>query len=346
MSTNNDVGHQVMALIDRLGVSPLIRNYHLFYICIANSDQQLRRAVRNLGKNPTQIEIDQVIEEFCPEAADSPTMRRHQESVLRILEEIGSRLRSEQAEMRNFNGAMDRVSQSLAKSIKEENITYDALKRVAATIIDVGMHRVSSSDRVLSRMNENNVEINALRTELVKARAIANTDPLTALENRRSFDEHMAASFDKPTDFALLLIDIDFFKRVNDTYGHPTGDAVLMTVAETLRRSLRAGTFVARTGGEEFAVMLRSASEKDVMMIGERLREAVEKARMTKGAEHFSVTISLGAALSADAGSAKQLYEAADDALYRSKSAGRNRITFHRLNDNESNSERYQLYKG
>lgn len=335
-----------MGLIDRLGVSPLIRNYHLFYTCIANCDQQLRRAVRNLGRNPTQHEVDQVIDEFCPEAADSPTMRRHHDAVLRTLEEIGSRLRSEQSEMKNFNGAMNRVTQALANSIKEEKITADVLKRVAATVVDVGMHRVSSSDRMLSRMNENKTEIHALRTELVKAKAIANTDPLTGLANRRSFDEHMAASFSRATGFCLVLLDIDFFKRVNDTYGHPTGDVVLRTVAETLRRALRAGTFVARTGGEEFAVILQDASEKEAMMIGERMRAAVEKTSIAKGDERFSVTISLGAAMSAETGTARVLYEAADGALYRSKSAGRNRLTLQRCNDNESSSDRYQLYKG
>jgi diguanylate cyclase len=344
MSENNDVGHQVMALIDRLGVSPLIRNYHLFYLCIVNCDQQLRRAVRNLGGNPTQSEVDQVIEEFCPEAIDSLTMRRHQDAVLRTLEEIGSRLRSEQSEMKNFNGAMDRVTQALSRSVQDESVTADILKRVAATVIDVGMHRISSSDRMLSRMDENKTEIEALRTELVKARAMANTDPLTGLANRRSFDECMAANFGLSRSFALILLDIDFFKKVNDTYGHPTGDVVIRTVADTLRRSLRAGTFVSRTGGEEFAIILQDAAEKDAAMIGERVRIAVEKVKVAKGDEQFSVTVSLGAAMSVNAGNAKALYEAADGALYRSKTAGRNRMTFETINDNQS-TERYHLYK-
>lgn len=345
MSTNNDIGYQVMGLIGRLGVSPLIRNYHLFYTCIANSDQKLRRAVRNLGRNPTQGEVDQVIDEFCPEAADSPTMRRHHEAVLRTLEEIGARLRSEQTEMKNFNGAMDRVTQALTKSIDEESITADVLRRVAATVVDVGLHRVSSSDRMLTRMDESNSEINALRSELVKARAMANTDPLTGLANRRSFDEHMATNFSNSRNFALILLDIDFFKKVNDTYGHPTGDRVLWTLAEILRRCLRAGTFVARTGGEEFAIILQDAFEKDAVMIGERVRNAVAKAIISKGDERFSVTVSLGAALSVDTGSTRLLYEAADAALYSSKTAGRNRLTFQRGNDNEGSSDRYQLYK-
>jgi diguanylate cyclase len=346
MSTNSDVGHQVMGLIERLGVSPLIRNYHLFYTCIANCDQKLRRAVRNLGRNPTQSEVDQVIDEFCPEASDSPTMRRHNEAVLRTLEEIGARLRSEQSEMKNFNGAMDRVTQALSKSIKEENITIDVLKRVAATVVDVGMHRISSSDRMLSRMDENKTEINTLRTELVKAKAMANTDPLTGLANRRSFDEHLAATFSASRSFCLILLDIDFFKRVNDTYGHPTGDLVIRTVAEILRRAIRAGTFAARTGGEEFAIALEGASDKEAMTIGERIRMAVEKTVVSKGEEKFSVTVSLGAAMSTNASAARLLYEAADGALYRSKSAGRNRLTFERVNDNEDSSDRYQLYKG
>jgi diguanylate cyclase len=346
MSTSDDVGHQTMRLIDRLGVSPLIRNYHLFYTCIANSDQGLRRAVRNLGRSPSQSEVDQVIDEFCPEAVDSLTMRRHQAAVLKTLEEIGSRLRSEQSEMKTFNGAMERVTQALANSIDQETIAADVLKRVAATVVDVSLHRISSSDRALSRMEASRTEIHALRNELIKAKAMANTDTLTDLANRRAFDEHMAANFGMARSFVLVLIDIDFFKRVNDTYGHATGDVVLRTVADTLRRSLRAGTFAARTGGEEFAVILPDATEKDARLIGERLRAAVEKTNVTRGEEQLSVTISLGAANSIEAGSARLLYEAADAALYNSKSCGRNRLTFQRMNDNGSSTERYQLYSG
>ena len=334
-----------MGLIDRLGVEPLIRNYHLFYLCIANCDMRLRRAVRNLGMNPTQQEIDQVIDEFCPEASESPTMRRHHDKVLKTLEEIGARLRSEQSEMDSFNGALDRVTRALAKSASKDDITADLLKRVAATVVDVGLQRVVSANRTISRVDQNKTEINALRTELVKAKAMANTDPLTGLANRRSFDERMTACFGMPKPFCLILMDIDFFKRVNDTYGHPTGDLVLKTVADTLQRSLRAGVFIARTGGEEFAVILPGATEKDAMLIGERIRQAVEIVSVSKGVEQFSVTISLGAATSVHAGSSRALYEAADGALYRSKAGGRNRLTFHNINDNDTASDRYRIYK-
>jgi diguanylate cyclase len=331
--------------MDRLGVAPLIRNYHLFYTCIANSDQQLRRAVRNLGRNPTQNEIDQVIEEFCPDAADSPSMRRHHNAVLRTLEDISARLRSEQTEMKSFNGAMARVTQALAHSVEEDNVSVEVLKRVAATVVEVGMHRVSSGNRALTRVSEGGTEISALRDELVKAKAMANTDPLTNLANRRSFDERVTAAFDAGADFALILLDIDHFKRVNDTFGHVTGDFVLKMVADTMRQSLRAGTFVARTGGEEFAVVLERASEKDAKIVGERVRIAIEKAAVIRDGERLAVTVSLGVALAKDVDGARALHEAADAALYRSKNAGRNRMTFHAVNSDETDSDRYQIYK-
>jgi diguanylate cyclase len=332
--------------MDRLGVSPLVRNYHLFYSCIANTDQQLRQAVRNLGRNPTQHEIDQVIEEFCPEAVGSTTMNRQHAAVLKTLETIGAQLRSENSEMQTFTGAMDRVSQALARTIKEDKVTADVLNRVAATVVSVGTYRVRSSKRAISRMDESRSEINTLRAELIKARALANTDPLTGLANRRSFDEKLASNFSMAKRFSLILLDIDFFKRVNDVHGHSTGDQVLKAVADIFRSALRAGTFAARTGGEEFAIILQGGSDKETALVGERVRMAVEKTPIAKGDEKLSITISLGAALSSDAGTSRALYEAADAALYRSKAAGRNRMTFHKINDNDTGSERYQIYKG
>lgn len=340
------IGHQAVAMMDRLGVPPLTRNYHLFYTCIANANPAVRKAVRNLGKYPTQHELDQVIAEYCPEAAGSQTLQRHENAVLRALEELTSRLQSEQSEISSFNSAVERVSTALSRTVEQQALTEQLLVKVAAAIEEAGQRRAASGQRTLSHLDGNEKEIAALRNELIELRKLANTDPLTCLFNRRSFDEALAHAMGDAAEFALILLDIDHFKRVNDAYGHAFGDQVIKTVADRTRRAVRKGTFLARTGGEEFAVIVRNAREEDAVVVAERIRQTVETMTMHRGAEEIKITVSLGVANSQAVETQTQLYEAADAALYRSKNAGRNRVTVYDSFQQGSSSNRYRIYSG
>jgi diguanylate cyclase (GGDEF)-like protein len=171
-----------------------------------------------------------------------------------------------------------------------------------------------------------NEELEAKNEELG---ALAITDGLTQVHNRRYFmgraeeELHRAQRYGRA--FSLLLIDVDHFKRVNDTFGHQVGDDVLVAVARRLGTSLRSTDVLARYGGEEFVVCL---PETDI----ERARDAAERLRAAIDAEVVpalgrSVTVSIGgAALTPDALSIPSLLKLADDALYRAKAAGRNRV--------------------
>jgi diguanylate cyclase (GGDEF)-like protein len=126
----------------------------------------------------------------------------------------------------------------------------------------------------------------------------------------------------------VLLLDLDHFKRVNDTHGHRVGDSVLQVVADTLRASLRATDIAGRYGGEEFLVVLPQTDLAGAGVLAERVRVAIEETAIdVGGAEPLSVTVSVGvAALDEAARSAEQLVERADAALYGAKDAGRNRV--------------------
>lgn len=342
--TKRHIGHQVMELLDRLGVSPLIRNYHLFYHCIANTaDQELRAAVRNLGNQPTQQEIDRVIEEFVPEAAGSTTMRKQQDAILSNIESLSSRLTGEQNEMQSFSGAVDKLAEALAKSASADKVTPEMLARVTEVLVDASRQRLANGHKTMSQVQENKGEIDALKSELVRVRQLANTDALTGVANRRYFDERLSDLFGNDKELGLVLLDIDHFKRINDTYGHAAGDQILKVVANTMKDSLREGTFIARTGGEEFALVIRRASVKDLLALGERIRLAVEALSWKKGTETVKVTVSLGAANAPMVENATQLYEVADTALYQSKNNGRNRLTVFEPHDADT-SNRYRMY--
>ena len=344
MSSTKHIGHQVIAMMDRMGVSPITRNYHLFYICIANSDPLIRKALRDLGRYPSQHQLDQVIEKHCPEVAESPMIHRHENAVLSAIDNLADRLQSEQSQLNGFNSAIESVSSALTKSLEQDKLTSDLLVKVVNAIGQAGSRRVAAGQRTLQRIRDDKTEVDTLRDELIRVRRMANTDVLTRLSNRRHFDDRLAAAAGTGQDFALLLVDIDHFKKINDTCGHAFGDRVLKCVAAALAKSSRAGTFIARTGGEEFAVVAAKATEQEAFSIGERLRHAVENLKFAAAQDVIGVTISVGVALARDVMTADMLYQSADFALYRSKNAGRNRVTMHDPSADDETSQRYRIY--
>ncbi|MDO8615240.1 MAG: diguanylate cyclase [Dehalococcoidia bacterium] len=157
------------------------------------------------------------------------------------------------------------------------------------------------------------------------------TDALTGIYNRRFLDEMLPREVSRSqrsgAPLALLMVDIDRFKRFNDRHGHQAGDEALRGVAHTLAQHLRSMDFVARYGGEEFAVALPGADRKSALATAERLRLAVESAAISPAGESERLTVSIGAAACpSDANDAASLVAAADAALYAAKEAGRNTV--------------------
>jgi len=168
-----------------------------------------------------------------------------------------------------------------------------------------------------------------LRADLGLALEMALTDPLTGFYNQRYLLRHLRGllSAGQPAGIAVLMIDIDHFKEINDRWGHPVGDAALQAIAETLRRRVRVFDSIARYGGEEFAVVMPGTTQPDAVSAAERLRSAIEEMSFhpAPGVEH-KMTISIGVSCSKGGeNTAEQLLQAADRALYQAKRFGRNR---------------------
>lgn len=160
----------------------------------------------------------------------------------------------------------------------------------------------------------------------------AMTDPLTQLRNRRAFFESgskcLARARRHNGDMAVMLFDIDFFKKINDTYGHQSGDEALVAVTAILTSMSRAEDTVARMGGEEFAILLPDTNRLGTAVLAERMRIAIEKERFILGGKIVPITVSIGIA-SRDADpvdTVDQLLNIADKRLYLAKQSGRNRI--------------------
>lgn len=183
------------------------------------------------------------------------------------------------------------------------------------------------------RVRERTVELSEANAQL---EVLAMTDALTGLANRRHFGDQLAHAATRAVDvgkpLALVLLDIDHFKAINDQHGHPVGDLVLRRVAAVLEDQVRGGDLLARVGGEEFAVLALDTDLAVASQLGERLRAAVEAASPVEaGRVAVPVTISVGVAIArVRAGdllkTPERLLASADDALYRAKRNGRNRV--------------------
>jgi len=173
-----------------------------------------------------------------------------------------------------------------------------------------------------------------LRQSVTNTLALAVTDELTGLYNRRYFDRHLSLMLEKAQqqdrDMAVMLIDMDFFKSVNDTHGHDTGDSVLREFADRLRRNIRGVDLACRFGGEEFVVLMPDTDWRQAQNVAERVRQAVaEKGFGGSPSRPLALTVSVGLALNeAETDTPKVMLKRADVALYRAKREGRNRVVF------------------
>ncbi|MDO8826546.1 GGDEF domain-containing protein [Methylophaga sp.] len=177
-----------------------------------------------------------------------------------------------------------------------------------------------------------------LRNSLQYARAIdaALTDSLTQLPNRQAYNNTIEREIDLAhrlrLPLSLLIIDIDYFKNINDSFGHQVGDETLCRVADTLLTSLRRSDALFRIGGEEFAIVLSHSHHEAALLAAERLRNAIYELNQNNSNQKFPITISIGLAELCVGESADSLFSKADEALYQAKFAGRNQVVTSRVN--------------
>jgi len=168
---------------------------------------------------------------------------------------------------------------------------------------------------------------NALLFQEVKRLSL--TDPLTGLNNRRSFDiaaqQNVRLAIRHRRPLSVLMLDIDYFKKVNDTYGHGAGDRVLVQLARVCRESIRSTDLLARFGGEEFCLLFPETGAEAARVLAESLRKAIAAVTLKAEGQTFSITVSIGISeCSGEGDSLEDLLKCSDQALYRAKQAGRN----------------------
>ncbi|MDF1633960.1 GGDEF domain-containing protein [Mycoplana sp. MJR14] len=323
-----DIAAQVAYAMRIMGVAPIPRNYELFYEAYIGSSPKLTREVAALGNRASQEELDQIGRQYFGHHHRAEAIDGAHSKLVNQLEGLLQLLRQEQTSLESYNQLLDETY----SRISNKNNTSAEIIRGAINVLSAATgDTISQGKEMVETVTQRSREMDVVRRELDEYKRIANTDSLTQLSNRRAFDDRLAAIYDNAmlhNVTALVLADIDHFKKINDTYGHPVGDKILASVGSIIRASVRKDIFIARTGGEEFAMIVEGNNQEEVMTIAERVRTTLEHTPFKNsktGVNYGPITISLGLCMASEADGPAELYSKADIALYCAKNGGRNR---------------------
>lgn len=313
----------------QLGVAGLPRNYELFYEAVTAGRRDLVEALSELGGRPTQKQLDELACRFLTRGDEAAVEEAHSRIITK-LSEIISLLKKERASLETYGKILGETSSGLASP---QPLSREFLERIISVTATATKTSLASQSQIVSSIGDKSSELQTVKSQLEEYKRLADTDALTQLSNRRAFDRALTAIYDSNRNIvfgALILADIDRFKTVNDRFGHPVGDRIIQIVAGLIRATVKEDAFVARTGGEEFAIVLEGCGEDATFRIAEEVRQAVLEApfvNVAKGTNYGPVTVSLGICMATQAQSPDDLYARADRALYASKAGGRNRTT-------------------
>lgn len=324
-----DPAATVVYTMRQLAVAGLPRNYELFYEAITTSNKELSAAISALGSRPCQKDLDEIARKFL-HRNDEWQVCEARDSIMDKLSEILSLLRKERSTMETYGKILCETSTGLET---RPPLNREFLEKILNVTATATRSTIDSRSAITTTINDRSNELQEMKSTLEKYKRLAETDSLTQLYNRRAFDRTLTGIYDDARGElfgALILVDIDRFKSINDRFGHPVGDRIIQFVANIIRSSAGENAFVARTGGEEFALVVNGYNEDRTARLAEDIREAVHSApfiNFSTGANYGPVTVSLGLCMSSQAQGPDDLYRRADRALYASKAAGRNRVT-------------------
>lgn len=306
-------------------------NYAVWYEFSTDINPALSEAMGKLLDHGDRLDdgtIEKLYIKYISECAmDVDKVLR--EDIPRMLEKLAGANIATDKQAHQFGNCLQTYGDTLKQDL-------DAPKLVAliSSIASDTEEMRRSVQNLQSELASTKQQVAKLHDALHSARGEALIDPLTGILNRRGFESRakqtLAAQSTSGEGVCLLMVDIDHFKNINDTYGHLFGDKVIRGIAETLKSKVRSEDSVARLGGEEFAVLLAKTDTTSAHTVAEHIRRTIEKSRIQRldtQEKIGGITISIGVATCSNGGSLMDLLEHADKALYTSKGQGRNRTT-------------------
>lgn len=319
-------------LMARNQVPPTAQNYEVWLTYVLGGPAELRNRIDQqiISGLPFTDELNEdLYEEFFSGQRASAQMAMAGEKIVREIDEVVSALEMAGERAASYGGELQSARAGL-----DQGLDPSALQQLVSKLALATRDMVDDNRRLSKRLGESSSEVELMRKALVKVRAEALTDGLTGLANRKMFDEtlrmRMREAVTDKSELCLMMLDIDHFKRFNDTWGHQTGDQIIRFIASALQRNALPDYCAARYGGEEFALIMPRTGSGEAKMVAEGLRRAIESKKLLRKstAEDLGrVTISSGVAKLRPGESPEDLIERADACLYASKRGGRNQVT-------------------
>lgn len=320
-----------LALMGEHDVAATPENFELFYVYASGENpavHQVMGALINSKQSFSRQLLEDLRARLLHESHAAAAVQSLGGNMSALIEDVLSKLEISTRETVDYKNALSAATGALGGERSQADLRKLVDGLVAAT--KAMEWRAKSLEEKLQVSSQ---QVNDLRSKLDNVRKESLTDPLTGIANRKAFDDALRAAVEQMAgdeeDVALLLCDIDHFKKFNDTWGHQTGDQVLRLVAACLAENTKGRDTAARYGGEEFMVLLRGTNLKGATALAEQIRMLIETKKLVKkstGNILGAITISIGVAQFAPGESAESVIRRADACLYGAKNHGRNLV--------------------
>jgi diguanylate cyclase len=327
----NASGEILRLLIQKMAAHSAAFNpltYAVWYEFVTGINPELGTALSSLLAKGSLLDDETIAKLYKKHIAEFD-VEEQQESLKNLLGKIAGFTAETDKQAHQFGDSLQVYGDTLKQDLDAKKL--DAL--ISNMAGDTDKMR-GSMQNLQTELNASKEQVEKLHKELQSARGEALIDPLTGIMNRRGFEAAAKKTFDDQAALAkgvcLLMVDIDHFKKINDTYGHLFGDKIIRVIAETLKSKVRGQDSVARLGGEEFAVLLTETDVAGARIVAEHVRQSIErgKVRRLDTQDHISgITISVGVSSYTKGRNIVDMLDQSDKALYMSKEQGRNRTT-------------------
>lgn len=326
-----ELAGKALSAMDGHKVPPTPPNYTVWYNYHSGQYPDLTRSLDVLiqSRRPFTPDVNQQLyDQFFGHEREANALRETGQQIEAALATVLTILSDADKGADRYAKALQSLSGQLADAAGPNDV-----RKLIASVLEETARMQRQNEALQEQLRTSTNEIAQLRQDLESVKREAMTDPLTGLANRKYFDialqERMRQSFGTGAPVCLLMLDIDHFKRFNDTYGHQLGDQVLKLVARTLVDTVKGRDLPARYGGEEFAVILPETALRDAVTLADKIRQAVASRRIVRkstGEDLGAITMSIGAAEYIFGESSQDWIQRADAALYAAKRGGRNRV--------------------